>query len=348
MIDGLLAFVVGFCCCGFIAIMLRPFMWQRALKVALRRLSQQLPLSYEEIEAQRDMLRADFAVRQRALEQELVAARGENTLLQAQMGLMQLELLELKGALAARPDLDLKIALQRHEILGLLAQKERAANRIAQLEKIQAHAFRRLQRARKIARMRLFGAIAVRLGFVTKTAGQSQHEAHMQADVMSHSKDEKQGFDAIETHRALGARDDEEVQSLAHEAQEKAMAAQIRKELAEFARILGRRMDRAPASQALMQARLLAFAALAANYAALREGEDGMVDKLLKEASLGPVSLAVEALPSTGFVEESPRGADHAGGGGGQRPLSFPHHGMLLDLIRQRRAETLRDLAMPF
>jgi hypothetical protein len=62
-------FVLGFLVASLIALAIAPAFWRRAIRLSTRRLEMQLPLSPEEIRAGRDMLRAEFAVEQRRLEQ---------------------------------------------------------------------------------------------------------------------------------------------------------------------------------------------------------------------------------------------------------------------------------------
>jgi chromosome segregation ATPase len=63
-------FALGFLVAGVIALAAAPLYWHRAIKLSTRRLEMQLPLSPEEIRAGRDLLRADFAVKLRRLEQK--------------------------------------------------------------------------------------------------------------------------------------------------------------------------------------------------------------------------------------------------------------------------------------
>jgi chromosome segregation ATPase len=68
-----MVFALGFLVAGLIALAVAPAFWARAIRLSTRRLQMQLPLSPEEILAGRDMLRAEFAVEQRRLEQKIEA-----------------------------------------------------------------------------------------------------------------------------------------------------------------------------------------------------------------------------------------------------------------------------------
>jgi chromosome segregation ATPase len=63
-------FALGFLVAGLIALATAPAFWRRAIRLSTRRLEMQLPLSPEEILASRDLLRAEFAVEKRQLEQK--------------------------------------------------------------------------------------------------------------------------------------------------------------------------------------------------------------------------------------------------------------------------------------
>jgi chromosome segregation ATPase len=66
-------FALGFLVAGVIALAVAPAFWRRAIRLSTRRLEMQLPLSPEEILAGRALLRAEFAVECRRLEQKAEA-----------------------------------------------------------------------------------------------------------------------------------------------------------------------------------------------------------------------------------------------------------------------------------
>ena len=66
-----MVFALGFLTAGLLALACLPAVWRRALRLTSRRLRQLVPLSMDEIVAERDQLRAGFAVGQRQLEQKL-------------------------------------------------------------------------------------------------------------------------------------------------------------------------------------------------------------------------------------------------------------------------------------
>ncbi|MGH6834665.1 MAG: hypothetical protein ACREC9_03755 [Methylocella sp.] len=66
-------FALGFLVASLFALAAAPAFWRRAIRLSTRRLEMQLPLSAAEIVASRDLLRAEFAVERRRLEQKLEA-----------------------------------------------------------------------------------------------------------------------------------------------------------------------------------------------------------------------------------------------------------------------------------
>jgi chromosome segregation ATPase len=73
VIEQTMVFALGFLAASLIALAVAPAFWRRAIRLSTRRLEMQLPLSPEEIVAGRDLLRAEFAVERRRLEQKAEA-----------------------------------------------------------------------------------------------------------------------------------------------------------------------------------------------------------------------------------------------------------------------------------
>lgn len=68
MIQSILFFSLGFLCAGFLALMLAPAVWRRAARLTRRRIEASVPLTLNEIQADKDRLRAEFAMSTRRLE----------------------------------------------------------------------------------------------------------------------------------------------------------------------------------------------------------------------------------------------------------------------------------------
>ncbi|MER9237511.1 hypothetical protein [Mesorhizobium sp. M0633] len=68
MVQSILFFVLGFLCAGFLALMIAPAVWRRAVALTRKRVEGSMPLTLAEIQADKDRIRAEFAVSVRRLE----------------------------------------------------------------------------------------------------------------------------------------------------------------------------------------------------------------------------------------------------------------------------------------
>jgi chromosome segregation ATPase len=117
-------FALGFLVAGLFALLFLPAVQRRAARLSSRRLEMLLPLSMEEIVAERDQLRAEFAVERRRIEQRLEAA-GEAAA--AHMG-------EIGRQAAAINDLNAQLSATREELRTLGEAKAALQREIAEAE----------------------------------------------------------------------------------------------------------------------------------------------------------------------------------------------------------------------
>jgi hypothetical protein len=68
MTEALLYMAIGFLAASLLTIAIMPLIHERAVRLTVRRLENGLPLSIAEIQAEKDALRADFALSTRRLE----------------------------------------------------------------------------------------------------------------------------------------------------------------------------------------------------------------------------------------------------------------------------------------
>lgn len=114
MIEYALLIMLGFCLGGLIAFLLAPTLWHRAVRLTTRRLEATMPMSLSEIEADKDLLRASYAIRIRRLEASLNNAREKSANQLVDISKLQMQISELKANIA---DLD-----------GQLEERRNAAN----------------------------------------------------------------------------------------------------------------------------------------------------------------------------------------------------------------------------
>jgi chromosome segregation ATPase len=98
VIEQAMIFALGFLVAGLIALAFAPAFWRRALRLTRRRLETQVPLSVEEILADRDHLRAEFAVERRRLEIRVADVAQAHAADRSELGRRTAEILELKQA----------------------------------------------------------------------------------------------------------------------------------------------------------------------------------------------------------------------------------------------------------
>ena len=117
-------FALGFLVSGLLTLIFLPAFWRRALRLSTRRLEMQMPLSMAEIVAERDQLRAEFAIERRRIEQHseaLVADRARD------MG-------ELGRRARLIAGLDAELADNKRRVLEQRVALEAAERRIADAE----------------------------------------------------------------------------------------------------------------------------------------------------------------------------------------------------------------------
>ncbi len=75
MLESGLFFTLGFLCSALLALMVAPAIWRRAVVLTRNRIESSVPLTLNEIQADKDQLRAEFAMSTRRLEVNLEALK---------------------------------------------------------------------------------------------------------------------------------------------------------------------------------------------------------------------------------------------------------------------------------
>ncbi|VTZ48231.1 conserved hypothetical protein [Methylocella tundrae] len=94
MIEQAMLFALGFLIAGLLALVIAPAFWRRAIRLSTRRLEMLVPLSTREIIAERDLLRAEFAVERRKMEQKAAALNAIRMQDMAELGRRAIQLVE--------------------------------------------------------------------------------------------------------------------------------------------------------------------------------------------------------------------------------------------------------------
>lgn len=169
MIEQAMYFMLGFLVAALLALMFLPAFWRRAMRLSMRRLQMLAPMSMEEVVAERDLLRAEFAVRERRLEQEmesLQTARANDMAMAGRYAANVAEAREwLKKAetvhrdMQARIDEALKTVAERTELLrstemALHEMTENAERGVARLRMLE-HDKHELGREKEVVHSRV-------------------------------------------------------------------------------------------------------------------------------------------------------------------------------------------------
>lgn len=123
-----MVFALGFMIAGLIALAIAPAFWSRAVRLSRRRIEMQIPASAREILAERDLIRAEFAVERRKLEQKVEAMGRARAHDLAEIGRGTAAIAGQKQELAA---LDQRNAEQSAEAAALQRQLSESAAELA-------------------------------------------------------------------------------------------------------------------------------------------------------------------------------------------------------------------------
>lgn len=124
MIESILFFALGFLCAGFLALMVAPAIWRRAVNITRRRIEASVPLTLNEIQADKDKMRAEFAMSTRRLEMSVKSFREKAAEQIAEIGRNREE---LKRLAAGRDDQQAAMTVleaQAAELRAELRQRE--------------------------------------------------------------------------------------------------------------------------------------------------------------------------------------------------------------------------------
>jgi chromosome segregation ATPase len=95
VVQSLLFFALGFLCAGLLALMAVPAVWRRAARLTRKRVEASIPLTLDEIQADKDRMRAEFAVTIRRLEVRVKELRDTANLQLVEIGQLRKEIGQL-------------------------------------------------------------------------------------------------------------------------------------------------------------------------------------------------------------------------------------------------------------
>jgi chromosome segregation ATPase len=113
MIEAIMYFGIGFLCASLLGLVLVPLVHNRAARLTMRRMEAATPLSMAEIQADKDQLRAEFAMSTRRLEMSVEQLKARSTGQLSELGKKSDAIARLKGDLGEKTAAIL--ALEAHE-----------------------------------------------------------------------------------------------------------------------------------------------------------------------------------------------------------------------------------------
>lgn len=131
MVEQGIYFALGCIITALFALMFAPVFWRRALRLTRKHLQLQVPLSMQEILAERDQLRAEFAVERLRIEQALEKVQASKAADMAEIGRRSVETTALRDDLSVLRETD---QAQRREVDALARQVAEAGAEAAALK----------------------------------------------------------------------------------------------------------------------------------------------------------------------------------------------------------------------
>ncbi|HTJ02989.1 MAG TPA: hypothetical protein VL492_09350, partial [Methylovirgula sp.] len=119
MIEQAMIFALGFLVAGLLALAFVPAVWARANRLTRRQLEMQIPLSVQEILAERDQLRAEFAVERCRLDQRAEKLGEQHAADLAQLGQLVTQISQFENEVTSSAR-----ALQESEAAAARARSE--------------------------------------------------------------------------------------------------------------------------------------------------------------------------------------------------------------------------------
>jgi len=97
MIQSVMLVALGFLIAGFVTLLFASAFWKRAIRLTTERIHNSMPVTLAEIEADKDQLRADFAIRIRQLEAELEKSERQIAKQKIEISRKEIELVQLRN-----------------------------------------------------------------------------------------------------------------------------------------------------------------------------------------------------------------------------------------------------------
>lgn len=139
MVQSILFFTLGFLTAGFLALMIAPAIWRRAVALTRRRIEASVPLSLADIQADKDRLRAEFAMSTRRLEMSIKGFKDKAAAQVIEINRNREELkrlsVERDGGSQSIAELEAKAGELQSELAKREDQLQRLGDRLAEADR---------------------------------------------------------------------------------------------------------------------------------------------------------------------------------------------------------------------
>ncbi|MEJ8574121.1 hypothetical protein [Microbaculum marinum] len=139
MIENIVVFVLGALVATLFALLVIPVIWRRGARLIEERIRTTTPLSMTEIQSEKDMIRADFAVQLRKIEVKYDEIKAQAARRQIELGRRDSTIRELEAELDAREetieDLEAREEELKNTVLGLERQVTLQASSLKEKQK---------------------------------------------------------------------------------------------------------------------------------------------------------------------------------------------------------------------
>ncbi|MEM8877124.1 MAG: hypothetical protein AAGD23_04550 [Pseudomonadota bacterium] len=125
MIEWAMLFALGFCTAGLLALLAIPAIWRRAETVTSRRIRGALPISMSELQAEKDQLRAEFAMSARKLETSVDDLKEKMAESKTVIGKKDELIRKLRGDISARRKVEEDLHNRIETLQGQVKQHEK-------------------------------------------------------------------------------------------------------------------------------------------------------------------------------------------------------------------------------
>jgi chromosome segregation ATPase len=129
MIDWIMNFGIGFLAATLLGLLFLPAVHNRAVRLTMRRLEASTPTSLAEIRADKDQLRAEFAVSTRRLEMKIEKLKAQTTAQLTELGKKAGSINQLKKDLAEKGAMNIMLAARTKPLRDQLRAAEEELQR---------------------------------------------------------------------------------------------------------------------------------------------------------------------------------------------------------------------------